>query len=128
MREAPADQTEAFDQHRKVLFSIAYRMLGSISDAEDMVQETFLRWQNVSGDAVQSPKSYLSAVVTRLCIDQLRASKTRREEYVGSWLPEPLLTEPFADNLASLGGLRLAVLLPLVLLTFTGKLKVTTRR
>lgn len=94
MTEAPADQTEAFDQHRKVLFSIAYRMLGSISDAEDMVQETFLRWQNVSGDAVQSPKSYLSAVVTRLCIDRLRASKTRREEYVGPWLPEPLLTEP----------------------------------
>ena len=94
MRGTSEDQAEAFDRHRKILFSIAYRMLGSVSDAEDMVQETFLRWQNVSGDEVRSPKAYLSTVVTRLCVDRLRATKTRREEYVGPWLPEPLLTEP----------------------------------
>ena len=97
MRETPADQVEVFDQYRKMLFSIAYRMLGSVSDAEDMVQEAFLRWENVSGDEVRSQKAYLSAVVTRLCIDHLRASKTRREEYVGPWLPEPLLTDGSLD-------------------------------
>ena len=94
MRDTPMDQAEIFEQYRKLLFSIAYRMLGSVSEAEDMIQETFLRWQSVSGSKVRSPKAYLSAVVTRLCVDRLRASKTRREEYVGPWLPEPLLTEP----------------------------------
>lgn len=97
MTEAPADQTEAFDQHRKVLFSIAYRMLGSVSDAEDMVQEAFVRWRQASGTEVRSPKSYLTAVVTRLCIDHLRSARVRREEYVGPWLPEPLLTDESLD-------------------------------
>ncbi len=82
-----------FDRHRPLLFSIAYRMLGSVMDAEDIVQEAYLRWQGVSGEEIRSPKSYLSAVVTRLSIDRLRREKTRREEYVGSWLPEPLAAE-----------------------------------
>jgi RNA polymerase sigma-70 factor (ECF subfamily) len=82
---------EHFNQHRPLLFSIAYRMLGSVADAEDMVQETFLRCQRVSEEAVQSPKTYLAAIVTRLCIDHLRSARVQREQYVGSWLPEPLI-------------------------------------
>ena len=86
-----------FDQHRPLLFSIAYRMLGSVMDAEDVVQEAYLRWQRAPQAEVRSPKAYLSAVVTRLCIDQLRSARARREEYIGSWLPEPLPTEPAPD-------------------------------
>lgn len=97
MREMPTSRTEAFNKYRKMLFSIAYRMLGSVADAEDIVQEAFIRWQQVSGTEVRSPKSYLSSVVTRLCIDHLRSAKVRREEYVGSWLPEPLLTDGSLD-------------------------------
>ena len=85
---------DLFDRHRPLLFSIAYRMLGSVMDAEDVVQEAFLRWQRAPRAEVRSPKAYLSAVVTRLCIDQLRTARTRRKEYVGPWLPEPLPTEP----------------------------------
>ena len=84
---------------RPLLFSIAYRMLGSASDAEDMVQEAFLRFhrETAAGTQVESPKSYLSAVTTRLCIDHLRSARVRRESYVGTWLPEPLLTEETSD-------------------------------
>jgi RNA polymerase sigma-70 factor (ECF subfamily) len=84
---------------RPLLFSIAYRMLGSASDAEDIVQEAFLRFhrETGAGTQVESPKSYLSAVTTRLCIDQLRSARVRRESYVGTWLPEPLLTEETSD-------------------------------
>lgn len=84
---------ETFSQHRPLLFSIAYRMLSSVMDAEDMVQETFLRWQQAPAGDVRSPKSYLSTVVTRLCIDQLRSARQRREQYIGPWLPEPLISE-----------------------------------
>jgi RNA polymerase sigma-70 factor (ECF subfamily) len=96
-RGAGEDQAGVFDRHRQLLFSIAYRMLGSVLDAEDVVQEAYLRWQRVSEAEVRSPRAYLSAVVTRLCIDQLRSAKARREEYVGPWLPEPLPTEPAPD-------------------------------
>jgi RNA polymerase sigma-70 factor, ECF subfamily len=85
--------TETFERHRPLLFSIAYRMLGSVMDAEDVVQEAYLRWQRVSADGIRSPKSYLSAIVTRLSIDRLRWIKSRREQYVGPWLPEPLPDE-----------------------------------
>jgi RNA polymerase sigma-70 factor (ECF subfamily) len=80
---------------RPLLFSIAYRMLGSATDAEDIVQETFLRFhrETSAGTQVESPKSYLSAVATRLCIDHLRSARVRRESYVGTWLPEPLITD-----------------------------------
>src|SRR5215813_6381991 len=81
--------TETFESLRPLLFSIAYRMLGSVMDAEDIVQEAFLRWQQATD--VQSPKSYLAAIVTRLGIDHLRVAQTQRETYVGSWLPEPLI-------------------------------------
>jgi RNA polymerase sigma-70 factor, ECF subfamily len=84
---------------RPLLFSIAYRMLGSATDAEDVVQEAFLRYhrESTAGTVVESPKSYLSAVTTRLCIDQLRSARVRRETYVGTWLPEPLLTDDESD-------------------------------
>ena len=85
-------QTEDFERHRSLLFSIAYRMLGSVTDAEDMVQEAYLRWREVPEAEVRSPKSYLSAVVTRLSIDRLRSTRVQREEYVGPWLPEPLVS------------------------------------
>ncbi len=87
---AEAGPSEDFERRRPLLFSIAYRMLGSVMDAEDVVQETFVRWQQASGKEVRSPKAYLSSVVTRLCIDQLRSARAQREKYVGPWLPEPL--------------------------------------
>jgi len=83
---------EHFNQYRPLLFSITYRMLGSVVDAEDMVQETFLRCQRVSEGTVKSPKTYLAAIVTRLCIDHLHSAHVQREQYVGSWLPEPLIS------------------------------------
>ena len=84
---------------RPLLFSIAYRMLGSATDAEDIVQEAFLRFHRETGAGTQvdSPKAYLAAVTTRLCIDHLRSARVRRESYVGTWLPEPLLTEEISD-------------------------------
>ncbi len=82
-----------FESHRPLLFSIAYRMLGSVAEAEDIVQEAYLRWREAPEAEVRSPKAYLSAVVTRLSIDRLRSARARREEYVGPWLPEPLVSE-----------------------------------
>jgi RNA polymerase sigma-70 factor (ECF subfamily) len=84
---------ETFNAYRPLLFGIAYRMLGSSMDAEDVVQEAFLRWSQVEPGTVSSPKAYLSAVVTRLSIDQLRSARVQREEYVGPWLPEPFVTD-----------------------------------
>jgi RNA polymerase sigma-70 factor (ECF subfamily) len=84
----------SFERYRPLLFSIAYRMLGSAMEAEDMVQEAFLRYQQ--GEAIQSDKAYLTTIVTRLCLDQLKSAKTQRENYVGTWLPEPLLTSESA--------------------------------
>lgn len=95
MREQPGDGV--YDRHRPLLFSVAYRMLGSVMDAEDVVQEAFVRWRRAPAAEVRSPKAYLSAVVTRLCIDRLRSARERREEYVGSWLPEPLPDERAPD-------------------------------
>ena len=85
-------RSEVFNEYRSLLMSIAYRMLGSLADAEDAVQETFLRWQNAPDENFQTPKAYLSTIVTRLCIDQLRSARSKREVYVGPWLPEPMLT------------------------------------
>ena len=95
-------RVEDFERHRSLLFSIAYRMLGSVADAEDIVQDAYLRWQRASEIEVRSPKSYLSAVVTRLSIDWLRSA--RREEYVGPWLPEPLVSDR-SEELAAPTGL-----------------------
>ncbi len=86
----------AFDRLRPRLFGIAYRMLGSVADAEDAVQEAFLRWEQARarGDTIAAPEGWLVSVTTRLCIDQLRSARVKREEYVGQWLPEPLVTAP----------------------------------
>ncbi|MGH3421143.1 MAG: RNA polymerase sigma-70 factor [Streptosporangiaceae bacterium] len=89
-------RAEEFEQLRPLLFSIAYRILGSVSEAEDAVQETWLRYQ-ASPAQPTSAKAFLSAVVTRISIDVLRSARVRREEYVGRWLPEPLLTDPYED-------------------------------
>jgi RNA polymerase sigma-70 factor (ECF subfamily) len=86
------EREAVFEEHRRHLFGVAYRMLGAVADAEDAVQETFLRWRDV-GDDVESPRAYLTTVVTRLCIDQLKSARARREEYFGTWLPEPVITE-----------------------------------
>jgi len=83
---------EAFNQERRLLFGIAYRMTGSVVDSEDLLQEAFLRWQNAPDEEITSPQAYLSTIVTRLAIDYLRSAKVRREVYIGPWLPEPLLT------------------------------------
>jgi RNA polymerase sigma-70 factor (TIGR02957 family) len=90
---------EAFEELRPRAFAIAYRMLGSVSEAEDVVQEAYLRLHRAEreGERIESPRAYLSTVVTRLAIDQLRSARARRETYVGEWLPEPLLADPEAD-------------------------------
>ncbi|QKV18162.1 RNA polymerase sigma-70 factor [Oricola thermophila] len=81
-----------FDSIRPRLFGIAYRMLGSASEAEDMVQDAWLRWHGARRDAVDDPEAYLVRTVTRLCLDHLKSARVRRETYVGEWLPEPLPT------------------------------------
>jgi RNA polymerase sigma-70 factor, ECF subfamily len=80
-----------FDPLRPGLIRIAYRMLGSVADAEDMVQEAFLRWLDADRDAVREPAAYLRRVVTRLCLDHLKSARHRRETYIGPWLPEPVV-------------------------------------
>ncbi len=89
-------RAEEFEELRPLLFSIAYRILGSVSEAEDAVQETWLRCE-ASPTPPASAKAFLSAVVTRISIDVLRSARVRREEYVGPWFPEPLLTDPYQD-------------------------------
>ena len=84
---------ETFDTLRPYLFAIAYRMLGSVMEAEDMVQESWIRWERVDQSAVQNPKAFLAKTVTRLCLDHLKSAKTQREQYTGEWLPEPILTD-----------------------------------
>ena len=113
----------AFEQHRPLLFAIAYRMLGTVSDAEDIVQETYLRVEQhvqqaaqqaaqqasekaaqqhpqAAPSAIQSPKAYLTTIATRLCLDRLKSAQAQRETYIGPWLPEPILTSP-EDNAES---------------------------
>jgi RNA polymerase sigma-70 factor (ECF subfamily) len=89
-------RAEEFEELRPLLFSIAYRLLGSVSEAEDAVQETWLRWES-SPTPPASTKAFLSAVVTRISIDVLRSARVRRETYVGPWFPEPLLADPYQD-------------------------------
>jgi RNA polymerase sigma-70 factor (ECF subfamily) len=83
---------ETFESYRSYLFGIAYRMLGSAMDAEDMVQETYLRYQAASPRAITSLQAYLTTILTRLCIDQLHLARRQREQYLGPWLPEPIIT------------------------------------
>ena len=83
---------ESFEDYRSYLFAIAYRMLGSAMDAEDMVQETYLRYQSTPLETIRSLKAFLTTIITRLCMDQLQLARRKRELYVGPWLPEPVLT------------------------------------
>jgi RNA polymerase sigma-70 factor, ECF subfamily len=88
-----ADATRVFNEHRNLLIGVAYRILGRVSDAEDVVQDAWLRWVNARPSEVADPRAFLVRVTSRLAIDQLRRVKTRHESYVGPWLPEPLLTD-----------------------------------
>ena len=100
------DRSGEFERHRPRLFGIAYRMLGSRSDAEDILQDAYLRWHRGASEDLRSPEAWLVTAVTRLCIDRLRAARTEREHYVGPWLPEPLIGEaaPAADARAELSS------------------------
>ncbi len=98
---ASQSRLDVFHQHQGLLFSIAYRMLGSAADAEDMLQETFIRWQQTSEAEIQSPRAYLVTIISRLCINHLQSARVQREEYVGQWLPEPLLTGSASDPSAT---------------------------
>jgi RNA polymerase sigma-70 factor (ECF subfamily) len=91
---------EIYEELRPLLFSIAYRMVGSVGEAEDIVQEAFLRYHRAEtdGEEIDSPRAFLSTVTTRLSIDYLRSARAQREQYIGEWLPEPLLTDPDADT------------------------------
>jgi RNA polymerase sigma-70 factor (ECF subfamily) len=111
---------DLFGTHRRLLFTVAYEMLGSAVDAEDVVQEAWLKWDGVDQAQVRDPRAYLVRVVTRTALDQLRAVARRREEYVGSWLPEPLLTSPdVAEDVELADSLSTAMLLVLETLTPT---------
>ncbi|MGH8792740.1 MAG: RNA polymerase sigma-70 factor [Stackebrandtia sp.] len=95
-----ATATEIFEENRKLLFSVAYRMLGSVADAEDAVQDSWLRWSNADVDSVAHPKAYLVRVVVNTALDKLNSAQRRRESYVGPWLPEPIQTGPDAAEQA----------------------------
>ncbi len=90
----PDDGTQTFETHRPRLVRLAYRMLGSVAEAEDVVQDAWLRWQQTDQAKVESAAAFLSRIVTRLCLDVMKSARSRRETYVGSWLPEPMIEEP----------------------------------
>ena len=102
---------DPFVTHRRLLFTVAYEMLGSAADAEDMVQETWLRWVDVDHDEIRDPRAYLVRMVTRQSLNRLRTLARRREDYVGEWLPEPLLTSPdVADDVVLAESVSVAML------------------
>jgi len=101
---------EPFENYRPLLFSIAYRMLGSAMEAEDMVQETYLRYSAVPPESVQSLKPFLATITTRLCLDQLKSAREKRETYIGPWLPEPLRTDTTASQVGDMESLSVAFL------------------
>jgi len=108
------DSSRVFNEHRALLISVAYRILGSVTDAEDTVQETWLRWYGVNPSDVRDPRAFLVRVTTRLAIDRLRRAKTRRESYVGPWLPEPILTgRDVAEDVALAESVSMAMLVVL---------------
>ncbi|GAA2631771.1 RNA polymerase sigma-70 factor [Actinomadura fulvescens] len=110
----PTTATEAFMAHRNLLFTVAYEMLGSAADAEDLLQETWLRWLGVDLANVRDERAYLVRIITRLALDRLRALGRRKESYVGSWLPEPLLTAPdVAEDVELADSISMAMLLVL---------------
>ena len=105
---------DTFSEHREVLFAIAYRMLGSVADAQDAVQDAWLRWASADHSAVRQPRAYLIRTISRLCLDRLRSATSRREVYLGPWLPEPLATDPdVADEVAQAESVSMALLVVL---------------
>ena len=104
----------AFLEHRSLLFAIAYRMLGSVADAEDAIQETYLRWRRATerGEEIRSPRAWLTTTISRVCLDQLGSARAKREQYIGPWLPEPLaaVTPDVAETVADFDSLSLAFL------------------
>ena len=97
------NEASDFEPHRDALVRLAYQMLGSIAEAEDVVQDAFVRWRDVDRAAVTHPRAYLARIVSRLCVDRMRAEASRRAAYVGTWLPEPVVThpgEPLAHDLS----------------------------
>jgi RNA polymerase sigma-70 factor (ECF subfamily) len=111
---------DPFVRHRSLLFTVAYEMLGSAADAEDVVQEAWLKWDGVDQAEVRDPRAFLVRVVARKALDRLRTLARRREEYVGPWLPEPLLTSPdVAEDVELADSLSMAMLLVLETLTPT---------
>jgi len=112
--------TKAFLAHRNLLFTVAYELLGSAADAEDVLQETWLRWVGVDLDTVRDQRGYLVRITTRQALDRLRTLRRRRESYVGPWLPEPLLTAPdVAEDVELADSVSVAMLLVLETLTPT---------
>jgi RNA polymerase sigma-70 factor, ECF subfamily len=91
-------EQDVFSTDRPLLFSIAYRMLGSASDAEDVLQDAWLRYRNADVSAIRSPKAFATTIVTRLCLDRLKSARATREQYIGPWLPEPVLTSEVGDQ------------------------------
>jgi RNA polymerase sigma-70 factor (ECF subfamily) len=97
------DGVADFQAHRTFLAGLAYRMLGSVTEAEDVVQDAFLRWREVDRSAIAEPRAYLARVVSRLCLDRMKSASHQREQYVGTWLPEPVVAAPaqtLADDLS----------------------------
>ncbi len=116
--DRPDPATEAFVAHRNLLFTVAYEMLGSAADADDVVQETWLRWAEADQSAVRDPRAYLVRVATRQALTRLRTLGRRKESYVGPWLPEPLLTTPdVAEDVELADSVSTAMLLVLQTLT-----------
>ena len=116
----PDPATEAFIAHRNLLFTVAYEMLGSAADAEDVLQETWLRWAGVDLDAVRDQRAYLVRITTRQALSRLRTLGRRKESYIGPWLPEPLLTAPdVAEDVELADSVSMAMLLVLETLTPT---------
>jgi RNA polymerase sigma-70 factor (TIGR02957 family) len=114
--------TDPFVTHRSLLFTVAYEMLGSAVDAEDVVQETWLRWADVDQDEVRDPRAYMVRMVTRQALNRLRTLARRREDYVGEWLPEPVLTSPdIADDVVLAESVSMAMLTVLETLEPTGR-------
>jgi RNA polymerase sigma-70 factor (ECF subfamily) len=114
----PDSATEAFVAHRNLLFTVAYEMLGSAADAEDVLQETWLRWAGVDLDMVRDQRAYLVRITTRQALGRLRTLRRRKESYVGPWLPEPLLTAPgVAEDVELADSVSMAMLLVLETLT-----------
>jgi RNA polymerase sigma-70 factor (ECF subfamily) len=118
--DRPDPATEAFVAHRNLLFTVAYEMLGSAADAEDVLQETWLRWAGVDLDTVRDQRAYLVRITTRQALTRLRTLGRRKESYVGPWLPEPLLTAPdVAEDVELADSVSMAMLLVLETLTPT---------